>query len=437
MDSYRAECTGMLSFLRFLVRLDHYVNMDDRWRGLIGTDSQSVLNTLYDEGLRSEDGGKQFADLDVLDPEWDLLVEIQDTLRELRGVDLIYVKGHQDDQTPYERLPLMAQLNVDADRLAGEFQRECGAQRPFTFMAPHTGALLVTDSGTITSRFKKELTNRSTGPGLEEYIREKNGWDTCTFEFVNWAAHGKAVTACEHRGTHLTKYLHEVLPTYHQANTMDGRQRKCVACGTGDETTDHIFRCSAASRKEWQVSWWKKIDRFHEEQSTHPLLRYIFREAMSQWFQTDTPDIVSPVPYPSDVRTLIQQQNVIGWRQILRGRFAREWQRIQNAYYMKHRRKTKFKRTGERWQKQFIVTIWECWFELWKIRNGEVHGTTTESRSLAQRRELNREVNELFAERGFMDPQEVQVLLGDDPDAQMRRPQRLTKKLVGYGGSGD
>ena len=433
MDSYRAECTGMLSILRFLFRLERFGNMDSGWRGLIGTDSQSMLNTLYEDGIRGDDGAKQLAELDVLDNEWDLLVEIQDTLRELPGVDLTYVKGHQDDRTPYERLPLMAQLNVDADRLAGEFQRECGAQRPFTFMAPNTGALLVTDCGTITSRFKQELINRSTGPGLEEYIRVKNGWDICTFGRVNWEVHGKAVKSFEHKRTHLTKYLHEALPTHHQANTMDGGQRKCVACATCDETTDHIFRCSATSRQAWKEQWWTKIDRFHAEHSTHPLLRYVFCEAMSQWFQMELPDIVSPVTFPADVRSLIQHQNAIGWRQILRGRFAADWQQIQNAYYMKHRRKTKFKRTGERWQKQFIATIWESWFELWSIRNGEVHGTTAESRARAQRREINREVNELFAERAFMEPQ-VQALLDTDPESQMRRPQRLTKNWLAMAG---
>jgi hypothetical protein len=54
-----------------------------------------MLNTLYDDETSGDDGGKQLADLDVLDAEWDLLVEIQDLLRELPGVTLTYVKGHQ------------------------------------------------------------------------------------------------------------------------------------------------------------------------------------------------------------------------------------------------------------------------------------------------------------------------------------------------------
>jgi hypothetical protein len=89
----------------------------------------------------------------------------------------------------------MAQLNMDADRLAGKYNREHGASRPFAFMAQTTGAFLLTDDGTQTSQFDKELRNLSTGPSLEEYIRTKNQWEYCTFEAVDWAAHGKAVKA--------------------------------------------------------------------------------------------------------------------------------------------------------------------------------------------------------------------------------------------------
>ena len=90
---------------------------------------------------------------------------------------------------------------------------------------------------------------------------------------------------------------------------------------------------------------------------------YVFREPMSQWLQTDS-DNVSPVLFPLDVRNLIQRQDAIGWRNILRGRISHEWQRLQNAYHMKHRRKTTYKRTGARWQQKFITAIWESWYEL-------------------------------------------------------------------------
>ena len=279
MDSYRAECTGMLSLLRFLIRLAVYTNMDTPWRGLVGTDSQSMIDRLYVSGTHNYT--KQLATLDVLDAEWDVLIEIQDALRELPGVDITYVPGHQDDRVPYAQLPLLARLNVDADRLAGDYHRDHGARRPFAFMAPSTGAFLVTDDGTLTSAFSSELRSRSTSPGLEEYMRTKNNWDYCTFDKVNWVTHGKAVKAFRTKRVHLTKFLHDALPTFHHANLMDGGTRKCIGCGSCDETSDHIFRCAAPSRAEWRQHWWQTVDEFHETHATHPLLRHVFREAVT------------------------------------------------------------------------------------------------------------------------------------------------------------
>ena len=130
MDSNRAECTGMLSFLRFLIQILTHANSDISLRGLVGTDSQSMLDRLFKKGM-DPSTPKELAILDVLDAEWDLLVEIQHALRELPGVDLTYVKGLQDDKKEYAKLPVMAQLNVDTDRLAGKYNQVHGARRPF------------------------------------------------------------------------------------------------------------------------------------------------------------------------------------------------------------------------------------------------------------------------------------------------------------------
>ncbi|KAI2498549.1 hypothetical protein MHU86_15945 [Fragilaria crotonensis] len=150
MDSYRAECSGMLSILRFLLRLSEYTNMIEPWDGTIGTDSQSMLDTIFG---RDRDGGpaasaptalpRNLTPLDPLIPEWDLLVEIRYALTHMPGVKLVYVKGHQDKKKAYNRLTLRAQLNVDADDLAGRYQDQYGRAHPYALMTPNTGAFLV------------------------------------------------------------------------------------------------------------------------------------------------------------------------------------------------------------------------------------------------------------------------------------------------------
>ncbi|KAI2506267.1 hypothetical protein MHU86_8202 [Fragilaria crotonensis] len=81
--------------------------------------------------------------LDPMIPEWDLLTEIRNTLRGLPFVQLVYVKGHQDNDKSYRQLNQMAQMNVDADHMAGRYQTALGRAHPFALMSPTTGTHLI------------------------------------------------------------------------------------------------------------------------------------------------------------------------------------------------------------------------------------------------------------------------------------------------------
>ena len=101
--------------------------MPERWSGLIATDSQSLIDTLTGNALNLERRQTEPIDLDfnrvVLDvmiPEWDILIETQRSFAKLPGLQRKHIEGHQDDNLSYSRLLLLAQLNVDADRLARE-----------------------------------------------------------------------------------------------------------------------------------------------------------------------------------------------------------------------------------------------------------------------------------------------------------------------------
>ena len=146
MDSYRAECTGSLSILRFLFRIAQYTAAHEPKQGVIGTDSQSLLDKLNPSSSDATQAAVPIK-LDELSSEWDLLIEIQEGLRLLPGVSLTYVRGHQDDKRPYDRLPLLAQLNVDADKHAGHYQNQHGTPRPFVPMTARTELTLCIAQG--------------------------------------------------------------------------------------------------------------------------------------------------------------------------------------------------------------------------------------------------------------------------------------------------
>jgi hypothetical protein len=136
------------------------------WIGIIATDSQSLLDTLNgvneleqnDDTPINIDGGKVV--LDVLIPDWDVLIEIQRSLDQLPQIKLQYVKGHQDRDTPYAQLNQKAQLNVYADAKAGQYQDEFGAVRPKLML--QTGAHLVGPKGTIIAHYQKHMRYQAT-----------------------------------------------------------------------------------------------------------------------------------------------------------------------------------------------------------------------------------------------------------------------------------
>ncbi|KAI2490281.1 hypothetical protein MHU86_24302 [Fragilaria crotonensis] len=256
MDSYRAECSGVLSILRFLIQIATFTAMHEPWQGVIGTDSKSLLDKLspnptsYDT---NQEAGKR-VHLDELTPEWDLLIEIQEGLRLLPGVSLTHVKGHQDDSQPYDRLSLLAQLNVDADKMATSFQTKHGLARPIALMTPNTGIHLVHSTGTITGKYEDRIRLISTSPALVSKIQTKYHWSDSTMRMVHWKAHGKAIKVHHTRRVHLSKLIHDCLPTHELLNKFDSGKRTCSLCQHHCEDRDHIIRCPHSSRETWRLS---------------------------------------------------------------------------------------------------------------------------------------------------------------------------------------
>jgi hypothetical protein len=122
--------------------------------------------------------------LNPLIPEWDFLIEIRRTLHTLPGVKLVYVNGHQDQKKAYQNLSLMAQLNVDADDMANEYQEEYGRAHPDALMATHTGVFLVFPEGTKTAKYVPDIRCRATQSPLRKYIQRKNNFDNQTMPIV-------------------------------------------------------------------------------------------------------------------------------------------------------------------------------------------------------------------------------------------------------------
>jgi hypothetical protein len=228
--------------------------MHEQWVGTLATDSQGVLDTLQigdpdpQEQEVPVDLNRGEVVLDCLRPDWDVLIEIQSALQSLPRVRLQYVAGHQDKKRHYQALDLLGQLNVDADALAGRYNFEYGAQRPFVLMSPQAQAHLLLPDGTVTGRYPKVLLHEASAKPLLEYIRQKNTWNESTLHSINWEAPTTAINRTSLPHTHIVKLFHRILPTHAQANKFDGGTRRCVLCASINEDYPHILRCEHAAR---------------------------------------------------------------------------------------------------------------------------------------------------------------------------------------------
>ena len=73
-------------------------------------------------------------------------------------MEVQHVKGHQDKKTLYKDLPLLAKINVDADKLAGRFQDTYRVSRPTVLRFPvNTVQVNLHGINTITYKLKHTI----------------------------------------------------------------------------------------------------------------------------------------------------------------------------------------------------------------------------------------------------------------------------------------
>ena len=347
----------------------------------------------------------------TLAPDWDVLNKIRHSLQELPFRPTFqHVKGHQDRDTKYEYLPLLAQLNVDADHAAGAFQDQHGCHRPHVLLFPHTGAQLQIDDATITYNYKSYIRNAAYGPPLLNYIQQRNQWTPAIMQTIDWDAHGMAIRRHFHQRVHLTKLIHDILPTNDNVSRWKPlRHAKCPSCPHPHEDRDHVLRCPHPSRMEWRRTFLLTLRTTCDKLHTRPNLQMILLTALEAWL-TNTPADFSQ--YPTQYSHLIRQQTQIGWRQLFNGRLSTEWSRLQDEYLYQqglHNKKT----TGLLWATTVLSKIWEEWTSIWNIRNQVIHGHDQTSRLNIQRLEAETELRAIYDERELLLPADQDHLFDD------------------------
>ena len=386
-NSLRAEGAGMLSATVFFSIMVTELGLDEFKVKCISDNAELIrrckAHLHYKDSFPNE----------TLRSEYDITEQIYKTQHDHNiKATFHWVKGHQDNNKDKEDLPLEAQLNIEADELAGEYQDEHGKYRPLVNMLPSCPAMLSIHGISVTSNYRKQLIKAYVEPEYIGYLMRRFDWNEEIVQIISWKSLSLAVQRIQ-RDVLLTKVCNDLLPTAVTLHKMRYQNNDtCVMCNQR-ETRDHIMLCTSPSRIKWKRKLIGSLRKRLEYLETEFGIGEGMCTAIAEWLETGTVDETN---YPPRFTRAITSQNMIGWRHLFGGKLSQEWLKLQEE----SKRKTKgHKRNSFVWGASIIEVILSNFIELWELRNEEVHGKTEEQQERTRKAKLMVEVRRLNAMR--------------------------------------
>jgi hypothetical protein len=342
--SFRSEICAFLAAVRLVTLITNYyddkINCIEPVRSKIQvyTDSASMIRK-----LKAYDKYPTAPLATVLDSEWDVLSALHKALQWFTTYPKInWVKSHQDDKVYDEtEMPLNAYLNSEADELATIGLKRL-QEKPIVPMDPDTVIQFHIRGRTITRDFKRTVREVIQLPQLRKFYCERFGWSDNIFEVIDWdifrPVYKKHVSSKGVQWIH--KFCIKKLPTGERIHKRDHyHDKRCASCWHTSEDDDHIFQCN--KRRSLRKKIIKQINIMRN--SVDPILCDILQEGLMTYFKGEsTTKAMLRIRGQEDMERyslLIDEQIVIGWDNLLRGKFTKQWKIQQQAYITRRRLK--------------------------------------------------------------------------------------------------
>lgn len=326
-------------------------------------------------------------------PEHDVIKEIAATIPQLPWtIELKWVKGHQDSRVPYHQLPLEAQLNCQADAEANLYDPEANPLLP-PLPLPSTPCQLYVQGQTITRAMKRRITYAAVTPSYYKYLCQRFERSAGVIYTIDWDTYTNLLKRHGDIWPTVVKHLHDLLsPTGHVAHKDNpSLPHNCPACQLPYEDNPHVLKCPAHSRAQWRSHLLAQPRKWDNSRSD-PILIDILHDGIRSYFLS-TP--LLPDRYPAEYHGVIRTQNILGWNQLFKARWSKQWAIQQNAHRDKYPTSTTLVE-GNRWVVQLGHMLVESWLDLWQMRNAERHGQDKAHQEAFKLQVITAELNKLY-----------------------------------------
>jgi len=463
--SFRSEICAFLAAVKFITILiqyyDNQLHCSEKVRGKFQfyTDSLSMMKK-----LKAFDRYPTASLSMVLDSEWDVLSALHRALKWFPSYPKInWVKSHQDDKVYINTdMPVDAYLNAEADELATTGLKLL-QEKPRVPMDPETAIQFHLDGRTITRDFKRSVRELLSLPSLQKFYLEKFGWSDTVFGTVDWdifrPVYKKYIVKNGIQWMH--KFCIRKLPTGERVHKRDHfHDKRCASCWHSLEDDDHIFRCT--KRKAHRRSIIKQINVLRN--SVDPILCDIMKEGLLAYFlgecMTTTMLRIRGQAGMERYDLLIDEQMLIGWDNLLRGKFTKQWKIQQKSYITrkrllnpalyarkqrrKKREEEKNKRNGKNKKKDgtkknankteafhsFFQSIVPHIKEIWKDRCIDRNTPVIGGRIVAEYDALSKKVTQLYTMREMVLPEDELKVFDETLEERLEATNQQLKKWI-------
>jgi hypothetical protein len=224
----------------------------------------------------------------------------------------------------------------------------------------------------ITRDSQKWLLHSAGKIPIQNYYREKFGWNISTFSNIAWEVQKSALQSFTLADqSRILKFVHGWLPTASRAfKEGSSLSQRCAICHAPREDNFHLFQCTNRAMDKIQ----EKIQSFlvkdmhdHGDSELSNIIEIGILNAgvTPKW----TPSITD---VSRKWRTAVRDQTSIGWDQLLRGRISTTLINAVDQHYESQDLST-FLYNGRRWAKKLVIVIWTTMLELWNTRNSLIY----------------------------------------------------------------
>lgn len=410
-NSFRSEAYGVLATLRWLTQAYHQYPPHTRPTITHYLDNQSVIRRI-NNALKQQ---PPYPNSQLL-PDQDVINEIVLTILQLPAtVTLEWIRGHQDTLQPYHQLSLPAQLNCEADHEANRSSQSSGTPNPSVPPFSTTFCQFIIGDEVITSHIKRRIHEYYNAPRMLQYWKKRFDWSHDVCDNIDWSSYLRIIKKYKDKWTTLVKHVNAISPTGHIAHRNNPLlPHECPTCGAPHEDNHHIIQCPHPGRARWRQQTILKITRYRAHE-IDPVLVDILRDGLTRYHLHLAPLLTND--YPEKYGSLIRNQNLIGWDQLYRARWAVEWTKFQDQYAA-HPLTNEYV-SGQTWILGLGRLILDQWFQLWKLRNADRHTRDNLLLRESRARLIHSELRHLYTFRFKVCPNDRR-LFKDSADAHLQ-----------------